>query len=549
MLRVVSFRYIRILSVVLFVCVYVSSFAQVKKPKLVVTIVVEQMRYDYINRFLPHFSKAGFKKLLYQGVNCENAHTNYAYTQSASGIASISTATTPSMHGIVGNTWYNRSSQSKIYSVQDATKTCVGCKNSGSYTVSAQHLLSSTFSEELYVANQGKSKIFSIALEPQSAVLMAGKQASGVYWLDDYSGNWVTSSCYSSQLPLWLQSFNAKRFAELYVDRTWNTLLPINYYTESLGDTCNFEIGIQNQITFPYSIMKLRDNSRPYKILKQIPFGNTFTKDLAIEIIDKEKLGKDEFTDYLSIVFTATQEIGNKYGALSKELQDTYVRLDYELMFFIQYLEETIGKDNFLIVLTSNHGVAYSSKYTMLKQSDAGIFKHVESMYIIDKYLDTVFGNGDWILYYNSQQIYLNHAFIEKKHIPLQDVQRAAADFILQLSGVQHVMISTDLQKTDFCNNAIEHKIDNSFYQSRSGDIFIQLKPHWNEQLTDVVAGHASGYTYDSHVPLLWYGAGIVPKTIKKTVYTPDIIVTLSNLLSIPQPSMSTGTILSELFN
>lgn len=531
------------------ICMSVSSFSQIQKPKLVVSIVVEQMRYDYVTRFMPHFSKGGFKKLMYQGVQCQNTHTNYAYTQSATGLASIATATTPSQHGIIGNSWYNRSTQSKVYSIQDVTQVCIGCKQQKSYTVSAQNLLASTFSDELYTASKGQAKIFSIALDAQAAILMAGRRASGVYWLDDYSGNWVTSSYYALQLPVWLQSFNNKQFAELYVDRTWNTLLPINYYIESISDTCSFEIGIQNQTTFPYNIHKLRDATRPYKILKQIPFGNTFTKDLAIEIIDKEKLGKDDITDYLSIVFSATQEIGNRYGALSKELQDTYVRLDYELMFFINYLEETIGKDNFLIVLTSNHGVGYSSKYAMMKNSESGIFKHIESTYIIDKYLDTMYGNGDWILYYNAQQIYLNHALIEKKQIPLIEIQRTAADFILQLSGVQHVMISTNLQNTDFCNNAIEHKIDNSYYQSRSGDIFIQLKPGWNEQLTDMVAGHVSGYTYDSHVPLMWYGSKLSPKTILRTIYVTDISTTLSTIVSIPLPSMATGSILTELFD
>lgn len=532
-----------------FFLIFASSYSQVQKPKLIVQIVVEQMRYDYITRFMPHFSKGGFKKLLYQGVHCQNTHTNYAYTQSASGIASISTGTTPSHHGIVGNTWYNRNTQSKVYSVYDATKQCVGCKQPNAIMASAQELLATTFADELYTSSKGLSKIFSVSLEAQSAILMAGHRPTGVYWLDEYTGNWVTSSYYAQQLPAWLQSFNNKRFAELYVDRTWNTLLPIQYYVESLSDTCNFELGIQNQTTFPYDIMKLRDATRPYKILKQIPFGNTFTKDLAIEIIDKEKLGKDDITDFISIVFSVTQEIGNKFGALSKEIEDTYVRLDYELMFFINYLEETIGKDNFLLVLTSNHGVAYSSKYSMMKNAESGIFKHVESMYLIDKYLDTMYGNGDWILHYNAQQIYLNHATIEKKHIPLEEIQRTAADFILQLSGIQQVMIASDLQKNSFCDNGMENKIDNSFYQGRSGDIFIQLKPGWNEQFTDVVAGHVSGYTYDSHVPLLWYGAKLLPETIKRTVYIPDITVTLCNIVNIPLPNMATGSIISELFD
>jgi len=298
------------------------------QPKLIITIVVEQMRYDYLTRFSPHFSKGGFKKLMYQGTQCTDAQTNFAYSQSSNGIASISTGTTPSNHGIIGNTRYNRQTQSKINQVTDNSFYCVGCSQPKSYQVSGKELIASTYSDELYMQTGGQSKTFSIGLEPQSAIFMAGHKSTGVFWLDENTGNWVTSNYYSNQLPTWLSSFNQKRFADLYVNRIWNTLLPINYYDESVDDTCSFEIGINNQTVFPYDIMKLRDKYKPYKILKTVPFGNTFTKDIAIELIENEKLGKDDYTDYLTISFGATQEIGDKFGSVSKELEDTYVRLD-----------------------------------------------------------------------------------------------------------------------------------------------------------------------------------------------------------------------------
>ena len=527
--------------------VYSNAQSIPEKPRLIVTIVVEQMRYDYLERFSPHFSKGGFKKLTYQGANCIDTKLNFSYSQSATGYASIATSTTPSNHGIIGNTWYNKIYQSRQNCISDNVYNCIGCKQPKSYQVSAKNLIASTYADELYISSGGKSKVFSIALEPHAAILMAGHKSTGVFWLDEMSGNWVSSNYYMQQLPEWLTSFNNKRFADLYIDRTWNTILPINYYVESLDDSSSFEIGIKNQIAFPYKISKLQDPYKPYKILKSIPFGNTFTKDVAIELIEKEQLGKDNVTDYLNISFTATQEIGDKFGCLSKEVEDTYIRLDYELMFLLNYLESTIGKDNFLLVLTSNHGVANPPKYEMQKNMSSGIFKHVESMYLLDKYLDTMFGNDSWILQYHAQQLYLNHDAINKKNIPLNEFQDAIAEFLLQLSGIQHVMTSTTMEKSDFCSNNMEHAIDNSYNKERSGDIFIQLKPGWCEQSTDIVASHVSGYTYDTHVPLFWYGWEIQPKTIKESINIQDIIVSLCSFTKTPLPNMANGKIIKDL--
>jgi predicted AlkP superfamily pyrophosphatase or phosphodiesterase len=530
-------------------CFVIFGFAQTipNQPKLVVTIVVEQMRYDYLTRFSPHFSKGGFKKIMQQGTQCINTQVDFAYSQSACGFASIATGTTPANHGIIGNSWYNKLLREKTNCVADNASMGVGCKINKNYQVSGKQIVASTYADELYISSAGKSKVYSIALEPHAAILMAGHKATGVYWLDELSGNWVTSSYYAPQLPEWLISFNSKRFADLYTDRIWSTLLPINYYSESLNDSCNFEIGIKNQTTFPYSITNLKDPYKPYKILKTIPFGNTYTKDLAIELIDREKLGKDDITDYLNISFTATQEIGDKFGNLSKEVEDTYVRMDFELMFFINYLESTIGKDNFLLILTSNHGVATSPKYELEKNMPSGIFKQVEAMYILDKHLDATYGDADWIDHYYAQQVYFNQAVIATKHIPLEDIQKSATDFLMQLSGIQQIMNSTVMEKTDFTNNDMQQKIDNSYNQSRSGDLFIQFKPGWGEQSTDVVASHISGYSYDTHVPLIWYGWKMQPKTLSQLLHLEDIIVSLCSITNTPRPNMATGKIIEGL--
>lgn len=511
------------------------------KPKLIVMVVIEGMRYDYLQQFEPQFSRGGFKKLMTQGAQCTNAHHNAAFLHNATGIANISTGSTASEHGMVSNWWYNRLQKSKVNCVNDYTYNAVGCPNQKSVQVSPQLLLASTFGEELYKSTKGKSKVFSIALQPYAAVLSAGKKATGVFFLDEFTGNWITSSYYAQTLPSWVGIFNAKKTAYQHINREWTPLMSLDYYKSSWEDDNEFEIGINSQRTFPYNITYLSDSYKPFRILKQIPYGNTYTKEFAIELIEKEQLGKRAETDYLHITYTAAQEVAYKFGNLSKEIEDTYIRLDYELMALINHLEQNVGKDNFVIFVTSSHGMGTSSKYLMQTQKDGGIFKAVESMYLLDKYLDTRYGDDDWVEHYANQHIYLNTKAVERRTASVVDIQRSAANFISQLSGVHTVLTASELAKSNYSGAQLGSKMSNSFYAPRSGDIIFQLKPNWNEQSTDVVANHLSGYNYDTHVPLLCYGWKVKPKTITKTQSIENIATTLSRIAKSPLPNMARG--------
>ncbi|MDR1760807.1 MAG: alkaline phosphatase family protein, partial [Bacteroidales bacterium] len=263
-----------------------------EKPKLIVTVVIEGMRYDYLQQFEPQFSRGGFKKLMAQGTQCTNMYHNAAFLHNATGIANISTGSTASEHGMVSNWWYSRFYKQKINCVNDYSQTAVGCPNKKSVQVSPQYLAASTFGEELYKYTKGKSKVFSIALQPYAAVLAAGKKATGVFFLDEFTGNWITSSYYSQALPSWLGIFNAKKHAYQHINREWTPLMSLDYYKESWSDDNEFEIGFNSQRTFPYNITYLSDTYKPFRILKQIPYGNSYTKDFAVELIDKEQLGK-----------------------------------------------------------------------------------------------------------------------------------------------------------------------------------------------------------------------------------------------------------------
>lgn len=532
------------------VCFFLHSFAQnsiPEKPKLIVLLVVEQMRYEYMERFSAHFSSGGFKKLMYSGINCVDAHVNFSYGQSATGFASISTGTTPSNHGIIGDSWYNRKTRTKINCVADENYPSIGTDAHDEYQVSANKLIASTYGDEIITQSFGRSRSYTISLDQHAAVLCAGHKANGVFWLNEYTGEWMSGTYYNNVLPSWVHSFNNKGLANVYASRTWNTFLPIAKYKESSRDDAKYEIGIKNQKAFPYMLPRLKDPYKPFKILKQTPYGNSYINDFAIELIEKEKLGKRQSTDFLTIAYTATEEIGNKFGCLSKEVEDTYIRLDFDLMFFLNYLETHIGKENFLVVLTSNHGMSISPKCESQKSMKLGTFRPVESMYLIDKHLDVTFGEDNWIEHYQDLQIYLNPRAAKNHNITMAEIEDDCCEFITQLAGIQTVIGSTWLANHNFCSNRNFLMIDNNYNHERSANLFITLKPGWGEQTMESVGAHISPYNYDTHIPLLWYGWKTQPKIVKQPIEITDIIVTLCEISKTARPTMATGKVIDVL--
>ncbi|MFH2094404.1 MAG: alkaline phosphatase family protein, partial [Bacteroidota bacterium] len=313
-----------------------------EKPKLVVVIVVDQMRYDYIERYWQKFEKNGFKRLINEGTFCKNTQLNYLFTQTGPGHATIFTGTTPSIHGIVSNEWYLRLGEKRVYCVSDENvKTVGGVANNGNY--SPKYLEVTTIGDEIKLSNKGKSKVVGISLKDRAAVLPAGHLANAAYWFDDYTGRFISSTFYMDSLPAWVREFNGKKYSDLYLEREWATLLPIEQYTESLSDSCSFETGLADRkTTFPYNLMEISKkgkNEKDYSFIRSVPYGNTLLKDFSLQAIFSEELGQDEYTDFLSVSFSCTDYIGHDYGPLSVEIEDTYLRLDRDIAHFLNYID------------------------------------------------------------------------------------------------------------------------------------------------------------------------------------------------------------------
>lgn len=518
-----------------------------EKPKLVVQIVVAQMRYDYLSRYWDKFGEGGFKRLINEGTFCKNANYPYLFTQSAPGHATIATGTTPDHHAIVSDQWYIPLKDEMVGCTQDNEVQPIG----GSFE-NGQHspsfMLSTTVGDELRLSNNFKSKVISVALKEQSAILAGGHSSNGTYWYDGNTGTWMTSSFYADSLPVWVNEFNGKLLPDIYLDREWNTLLPLEEYTESTDDTTNYEKGIQGRSVFPYdleTLSRVGRNEKDYNVLLATPFGNTFTKDMAITAMVEEGLGQDDFPDLLSLTFSSTDYLGLQFGPGSVELEDTYIRLDQDISHFLEFLDEYIGKKNVLVILTADHGVARIPQYLSESRIPSGYFNYRQAMSLLKSYLNVFYGNGDWVSAYYQQQIFLNHILLEDSKIDLEEMQTRIARFMIQFTGVANSITASTLQTTHF-TDGIFHKIQNSYHQKRSGDVILNLEPGWVEE-NDYSTDHNSAYPYDTHVPLIWSGWKISRGSILRPVSMTDIAPTLSYFLDISWPTASTGETILEL--
>ena len=545
---------IRLISSVL---VYVFSFAMVyaqdrtripsEKPKLIIGITIDQMRYDYLQRFWSDFEAGGFKRLMNEGTICRDTRINYTFTRSAVGHASISTGAYPSGHGIISDEWYINLEDRVVNCTEDKNQKTIG----GSFEAglhSPKRLMTTTFADELKLSNNKKSKTFGISFEPHQAIISAGHTADGAYWFDKTNGNWVSSSFYIDSLPVWVREFNEKRFPDTYLEQIWEPLYPLENYDESLQFNDKYESGLNNKKAFPYELEKLQkkyDSQNKYELLEIVPFGNNYTKDFAIATIVNEQLGADVYTDFLSVSFSSNAAISKRFGPTSIELQDTYLRLDKDLAHFLSFVDETIGKENVLIYLTSPNGVSHIPEYLLDSKIPGGYFNAYAAISLLKSYLNVVYGEGEWVTFYHANQIYLDRQLIEDSKYSLEDVQTRIAQFMIQFEGIANTVTATTLHTRNFTRGILE-KIQNSYNQKHSGDVILTLKPGWVEK-SEYTTGNNSAYTYDAHVPLIWYGWKIGRQKIYRETEIIDIASTIATFLNISYPGANIGNPILEM--
>ncbi|TYA59694.1 alkaline phosphatase PafA [Formosa maritima] len=522
-----------------------SSISQ-KNPKLIVGIVVDQMRYDYLTRFYSKYGEGGFKRMMREGFNCKNNHFNYMPTKTGPGHASIFTGTTPKYHGIIGNRWFDKNLNADVSCVDDASYQTVGADNE-SGQMSPQRMVATTFADENRLFTQMRGKTIGISIKDRGAVLPAGHTANAAFWLDyenNGTGNWVTSTFYMKELPKWVKEFNASSITESYF-KEWNTLYPIESYTESGIDLNSFEriLNGKESATFPYDLEGIKSLNGNFKIIAESPYGNNLTTDFALAAIDGEKLGQDENTDILTISYSSTDKIGHDYGVNAKETQDTYLRLDLDLERLFKALDEKVGLGQYTVFLTSDHGAQDVPAYLTSEKIPAGLFDESAMFDDINELLEKNYGVENLVLSRANNQLFFDHALIEKKSLDLQSIKITAANALLKYDLIDKVFITSEINILENSYGYVENMLANGHNQKRSGEVLFIYKPaifkdtHWNRTGTD----HHSGFNYDTHVPLLFFGKGIVQGSTFRRTDIVDIAPTISALLGISFPNGSIG--------
>ena len=512
-----------------------------KPPKLVVGIVVDQMRFDYLYKYWNKFGDGGFKKLVNEGYQCKNLQYNYVPTYTGPGHSSIYTGTTPDRHGIISNDWFNRETNSGIYCTEDKTVKTIGSSTEKVGQMSPRNLLSTTVGDELRVASMLKSRVYGIALKDRAAILPAGHIANAAYWFDGESGNWVSSSFYGNTLPDWLTKFNKQQKAITYLNQNWKPLLPIEQYTESLADQTPYETPFKGttSVTFPYDLKKLMEKNGGQNLIRSTPFGNSFTNDFALELIKNEKLGQGTNTDMLCVSFSSTDYVGHQFGTDAVETEDVYLRLDADLKILIDSLEAMIGKENLLVFLSADHGGATVPSYLMNLRAPGGYMNYAPVESELKTWLKTQTGIDSNIIGIFNDQVYLNETALKAKGTNISETELLVADWLLNVKGIHSTITSSDLRRNEFTTGT-NHFIQKGFHPKRSGNVIITLEPNWMEY-HQTGTTHGSPYNYDTRVPMLWYGWKIEHGESALPYFIEDIAPTISWMLNIPFPNATSG--------
>lgn len=507
--------------------------------------MVDQMRYDYLTKFYSRYSEGGFKRLLNNGFNATNHHFNYAPTYTAPGHASIYTGTSPMNNGIIGNDWYDKLAKKSVYNAGDDDYEPVGTTAKDG-KMSPRKLLTTTITDELELHTQGRSKVIGISMKDRGAILPAGHAADAAYWFyGKDQGDFISSTFYMPALPQWVQDFNASDAVSSYF-KEWNTMYPVNTYTASGTDLNDFEKPPRGKetATFPYDLAALKSQNGDFDVLKATPYGNSIVTDFALAALKNEALGTHADPDFLAISYSSTDYVGHQYGVNSVEIEDTYLRLDRDLERLLQALDAQVGEGRYTVFLTADHGAIDNPRYLQSRKIPAGYFDERAFKKELSETLLDHYKTDGFIENISNDQIFFNHDAIQKAGIHARDVEDFIARHIINKKDIGKVFTRETLTKSSFTDGDGK-LVQNGFHMRLSGDVVFVLTPGFIDY-GQTGSTHGSPQSYDTHVPLLFYGYGIKPGKSANKVEIVDIAPTLSTILKIAFPNGCTGNPIKE---
>ena len=523
-----------------------ATNSQIERPKLVVGIVVDQMRWDFLYRFYDKYETGGFKRLLNEGFSCENMMINYIPSVTAIGHSTIFTGSVPSIHGIAGNDWFDPKTGKSTYCTDDSTVITIG-SNGNAGKMSPHNLLATTITDELRLATNFQSKVVGVSLKDRASILPAGHNPTAAFWLDDTSGEFITSSYYMSILPDWVKTFNSSKPIEKLIADGWNTLLPIDQYTESTADDVAWEGTLKGstQPVFPYDTQKAY--SIDHGTFRQMPFGNTLTLQFAKTAIDGYKMGQEKTTDFLTINCASTDYSGHLVGPNAIEVEDVYLRLDRDLASFFTFLDKKIGKGNYLVFLSADHGAAHAEGFMKANKMPTGFLgKELESN--LEKTLTKEFGANHLMNGIDNFQVTFNKVRIDSLKLDYEKIKAVTVNFLQHQPGIQFAVDQDKISEASIPAPLKEMMI-NGYNQQRSGSVLMVTLPGWLPYYSQKGTTHSVWNPYDTHIPLIFMGWDITHGATNRTTEMTDISATLAALLHIQMPSGCIGKPITEITN
>ncbi len=519
----------------------------IQRPKLVVGIVVDQMRWDYLYRFNELYkANGGFKRLIGEGFSCDNTFVPYLPTVTACGHTCVYTGSVPAIHGITGNNWFDNNLQKVVYCVEDKSVQTVGSSSVSEGQMSPNNVFVTTVTDELRLSNNFRSKVIGISMKDRGAIIPAGHSANAAYWYDAKSGNFISSTYYMKDLPEWMKNFNQKKLVDSFYAKNWNTVLSKDVYEKYCDTDDNVyeskPFG-KDALTMPYNLQQFM--GKDYSKIASTPFANDLLLELAKANIKSEQLGKHDVTDFLAMSFSSPDYVGHSFGPNSWELLDTYVRLDETIGQLLDYLDKTIGKNNYTIFLTADHAGAHIPEFLQKNKIPGGRWDDGEIKKELNDYLKKQFSQSNLINAVMEHDVYLNHPLIDSLKLDEKNIQKSAIQYLLKKDIVLNVVDKHHAAEATIPSK-LREMVVNGFNPQRSGDLQIIMK-------TGVMDAGKTGMShgvwnpYDSHIPLLFYGWGIKHGSLNRETYMTDISATVAALLHIQMPSGCIGKVITEV--
>lgn len=519
--------------------------SMVPRPKLMVGIVVDQMRWDYLYRYYERYGNGGFKRMLNEGFTCENTYIDYSASVTGIGHATVYTGSVPALHGITGNAITIQATGKDVNCVGDSTVSTVGSSNVSVGRASPLNLLTTTMTDELRLATNFRSKTISISAKDRGSILPGGHTANAAFWYDGSTGKYISSTYYMKELPAWLNAFNDRKLPEQYLKRNWNTLYPINTYVQSTADDTNYEEKFAGAETPTFPVKTSEMIGRNLGVLTSTPYGNTVLLELAKAAVANENLGTDLITDFLAVSLSSTDYVGHQFGPNSIEVEDTYLRLDKDLAAFYTYLDSKVGKGNYSVFLTADHAAINNVPFLKDNKMPAGLVSSSASIRTLNERFDREYKVKNLVINFSNNQVTLNNIAIADNKLNEAEIKSKIITFLRQQPGIAYVIDMEDIQSANI-PEYYRSRIINGYNRERSGVIQIVQKPGWS-------GGGSKGTThgtmgkYDVHIPLLFMGWGIKQGKSNHTYNMTDIAPTVSALLRIQEPNGTIGKPISEV--